>query len=104
MTLEAQGRCKGCDQRYLFLVHEDMTIPGQTTETNSYCQCEEPQENVVTVVYDPDEYEIVDMYGDGDIGLEATCEDCGSQLYGPVAECPHCGGTGFERLLTEVSR
>lgn len=101
MTLEAQCRCKACGGRNLVLITET-ALPGQTVQTNTYCDCEEPQENAITVVYDPDEYDLVDPYGDGDIGLEATCEDCGIDLHGPVAECLECGGTDFERRLTEV--
>lgn len=96
--LEAQGHCRGCGGRYLFLTSPKVT-PGTTTQTSTYCQCEEPHENVVTVVYDPDEYDLVDTYGDGRIGLRATCEDCGVDLYGPVEECPDCGGEAFDRWL-----
>ena len=101
--LHAQGLCRGCGERYQFLTNSEAnTHPGQTTETNAYCQCEESQENVVTVVYDPDLYDLVDTYGDGDILLRAQCQDCGSVYYGPMRnDCYSCGSEStFERWIT----
>lgn len=98
--LEAQGMCRGCGDRYLFLSSAE-NRPGDTTETNEYCQCDDPHENVITLVYDPDLYTLVDNYGDGDIGLRATCEGCGYDYYGPVTECPDpdCESTEFNRWM-----
>lgn len=57
-------------------------------------------EHVITVMYEPDEYDLVDAYGDGKIGLRSTCEDCGTDYHGPMLRpCYECGSKDFDRWL-----
>lgn len=96
---EAQGLCTGCGDRYQFIAQSE-TKAGMTVETNEYCQCDEPHENVVTVVYHPDHYDLVDNLGDGEITLRAQCEECGEKYYGPMRKpCYYCGCEEFERWV-----
>lgn len=97
-TVEAQLKCD-CGERDLVVTWTDAVEVGSRTRVKMPCSECESLERTVTVVYDPEEYDLVDVYGDGDIGLRATCQGCDADLYGPVTECPSCGWEKFDRWM-----
>lgn len=97
MTVEAQLKCD-CGERDLVVTSPDATV-GEQVEVKMYCSGCGSTERTVTVVYDPEEYDLKDPYGPADFTLRATCRDCGDEMYGPVDKCHACGGDELDRWL-----
>ena len=69
-TCHAQGVCLLCGARWLFLCGSDRS-PGDTTERRCV-DCGFVATAMVTIVHDPDWYELEDPYGAGDVGPGST--------------------------------
>lgn len=101
MTYEAQTVCEGCGARHLNVVDESRQAGHADTSATACPDCEGKTTVRVTVVYDPDEYDLADPYGPG-VDLRARCVDCGAGLYGPVETCTECDSPRLHRWLGEA--
>lgn len=98
-SVEAQLKCD-CGERDLVVTWTDAVEVGERTEVKQPCSECGSLERTVTVVYDPDEYDLVDTYGDGSIDLMAECLNCGFEYHGPMlVPCYECGNTSYDRYL-----
>lgn len=97
MSVEAQLKCD-CGERDLVVTWTDSAEVGERTDVKMPCSGCGSLERTVTVVYNPEEYDLADPYGEG-VTLRARCIDCGSTYYGPIEECYECDGVRFDRFL-----
>lgn len=99
MSVEAQLKCD-CGERDLVVTWTDAVEVGERTRVKMPCSECESLERTVTVVYDPEEYDLAEPYGDADFTLRAECQDCGHKYYGPMRNaCYECGGEEFRRYV-----
>lgn len=78
----------------------DSVEVGERTDVKMPCSECESLERTVTVVYDPEEYDLKDPYGDADFTLRAECRECNHHYYGPMRlPCYECGGEQFRRYV-----
>lgn len=98
-TVEAQLKCE-CGERDLVVTWTDAVEVGTETEVKMACSECGSRKRTVTVLYDPEEYDLVTPYGDGDIGLRSECLGCGDEYFGPMLRpCYNCGSELYDRYL-----